>query len=97
MSAGNERSGRGNPFVDAAMLALEAQEVIGLRLLKLAQGGVAAKTEALTMVEEKIAAVAAATSLMTAATLQGRPDQGAEDVVRMLRQKVRANRVRLKK
>lgn len=95
MSIGSERSS--NPFMDAAFLALEAQQVIGLRLMKLAMGGTAANTEAMQMVEEKICAVAKATSMMTAASLQGRPDQGAENVVRMLRQKVQANRVRLSK
>lgn len=95
MSVANERTGSGNPFVDAAMLAFEAQEVIGLRLWKLAQGGAAASTEAQQMVQEKICAVAKATSMMTAASMQGRPDRGAEDVVNMLRQKVRANRTRL--
>ena len=96
MSASNPASSWG-PLVDVAMLAFEAQEVIGLRLLKFAQGGIAAGTEALQMVEEKIEAVTAATSIMTSATLQGRPEQGADDVLRMLRQKVRANRVRLTK
>ena len=95
MSACNERQGWANPFVDAAMLTIEAQEVIGLRLMKFAQGGAAAGTEAMKMVEEKIVAVATVASMMTAASLQGRPDQGAENVMRMLRQKVRANRVRL--
>lgn len=95
MSVTYERTGSGNPFVDAAMLAFEAQEVIGLRLWKLAQGGTAASTEAQQMVQEKICAVAKATSMMTAASMQGRPDRGAEDVVNMLRQKVRANRTRL--
>ena len=97
MSATNEKNGSGNPFIDAALLALESQEVIGLRLVKLAQGGMAANTEAMQMVEEKICAIAKATSMMTAAAMQGRPDQGAESVVDMLRQKVRANRVRLTK
>ena len=95
MSVTYERTGSGNPFVDAAMLAFEAQEVIGLRLWKLSQGGAAASTEAMQMVQEKICAVAKATSMMTFASIQGRPDRGAEDVVNMLRQKVRANRTRL--
>jgi hypothetical protein len=97
LSAGNEKNGSGNAFLDAAMLAFESQEVIGLRLMKLAQGGTAANTEVRQMVEEKICAMTKATSMMTAASMQGRPDQGAEDVVKMLRQKVRANRVRLTK
>lgn len=89
------RRRRGNPFMDAAMLAMEAQQVIGLRMMKLAMGGAAAETEVRHMIEEKLAAATVATTLMTAAAMQGRPDQGSEDVVRMLRKKVRANRKRL--
>ncbi len=85
----------GNPFMDAAMLAMEAQQVIGLRMMKLALGGAAAEAEVRQMIEEKMTATATATTLMTAAALQGRPDQGADDVVQMLRKKVRANRKRL--
>ncbi|MDT7949975.1 MAG: hypothetical protein RQ966_00570 [Acetobacteraceae bacterium] len=84
----------GSPLMNAAMLAMEAQQVIGLRMWKLALGGSAAETEMRQMVEEKLTATATATTLMTAAALQGRSD-GADDVVRMLRKKVRANRKRL--
>ena len=85
----------GNPFLDAAMLAMEAQHVIGLRLMKLALGGAAAESEMRQMIEEKLTATATAATLMTAAAIQGRPDQGAEDVVAMLRKEVQANRKRL--
>lgn len=84
-----------NPFMDATLLAMEAQQVIGLRLIKLAMGGPAAEAEVRQMIEEKMTATATATTMMTAAAMQGRPDQGAEDVVEMLRKKVRANRKRL--
>ena len=85
----------GNPFLDAAMLAMEAQEVIGLRLMKLAQGGAAAEAEMRQMIDEKMTATVTATTLMTAAAMQGRPDQGADDVVQMLRTEVLANKKRL--
>ena len=85
----------GNPFMDAAMLAMEAQEVIGLRLMKMALGGPAAEAEARQMVEEKVKAAQMAATLMTAAAMQGRADEGPGDVVRMLRKEVRANRKRL--
>ena len=81
--------------MDAAMLALEAQEVIALRLIALAAGGPKAEAEARKMIEEKITAVTTATTMMTAATLEGRINQGADDVVQMLRDKVHANRERL--
>lgn len=87
--------GSGNPFMDAAMLAFEAQQVIALRMMMLAAGGPKAEAEARQMIQEKIDAATTAATLMTAAALEGRPDQGAEDVVRMLRKKVRANQKRL--
>ena len=88
-------NGSGNPFMDAAMLAIESQQVIALRMMKLAAGGPTAEAEARQMVEEKIDAATEAATLMTAAVLDGRPDQGAQDVVEMLLQKVRTNRKRL--
>jgi hypothetical protein len=45
---------------DAVMLGLEAQRVIGLRLIKLSGGGPAAQAEALRMLSEKTAALAEA-------------------------------------
>lgn len=81
--------------MDAAMLAMEAQHVVALRMMKLAAGGPGAEAEARQMFEEKVAAATTATSMMAAASFRGRPDHGAEDVVRMLRRKVRANRKRL--
>ena len=59
-----------NPFA-VAMLDLEAQTVIGLRLMKLACGGLAAQIEAQQMVSEKISAsIEAAGNLM----MGGSPD-----------------------
>jgi hypothetical protein len=43
---------------DAVMLGLEAQRVIGLRLMKLSRGGRGAEAEALRMVTEKASALA---------------------------------------
>jgi hypothetical protein len=45
---------------DAVMLGLEAQRVIGLRLIKLSSGGPTAQAEAWRMVSEKTAALAEA-------------------------------------
>jgi hypothetical protein len=45
------------PWITVVMLALESSEVIGLRVAKLAQGGVDAQTEAHLLVNEKIFAV----------------------------------------
>ena len=52
-------------WYDAAMLSLEAQRVVGLRMMKIAGGGPGAHAEASRMVTEKIAAsLTAATTLM---------------------------------
>lgn len=77
----------GNPFV-LAMLALEAQRVIELRLVKLAWGGCEACNEAHLMVSEKIsAAVEAAGALMMGGSF--------ETVVARYREHVAANTERL--
>jgi len=76
------------PWWDVAMLAAEAQQVIWLRLLKLAAGGPAAHVEAQRMMSEKPAAV-----LQAAAGL-AMGDTSAK-MVKRYRKKVRANRRRL--
>ena len=78
-----------------AWLAWEAQQVIALRLAKIALGGPAAKRESRRMVAEKVDAAGKAAGMMFAATLRGAPDGGADAVVRMLTRRVRANRKRL--
>jgi hydroxyethylthiazole kinase-like sugar kinase family protein len=73
---------------DSALLWAEAQEVMGLRLMKLAGGGVHAEHEARRMVAEKSVAFAdAAVSLATGASI--------DQVVRRYRKIVRANKTRL--
>src|SRR3954453_22928934 len=62
----------------AAMLAMEAQQVVALRLMRLAVGGTAARPEARLMVAEKVAAAQKAVGLMTTAVLRGAPDGGAD-------------------
>ena len=51
---------------DSALLCAEAQEVMGLRLMKLAGGGPHAEREALRMVAEKGLAFAEAASSLAA-------------------------------
>jgi hypothetical protein len=54
-------------WIDASRFAIEAQQVIGLRLMRLASGDVAAIGEAQRMVAEKVAAgIAAQTAVATA-------------------------------
>ncbi len=49
---------------DAALLGFEAQQVIGLRLLRIAAGGQAASFESERMVTEKIAAFGEAAEIL---------------------------------
>jgi ABC-type transport system involved in Fe-S cluster assembly fused permease/ATPase subunit len=71
-----------------ALLNLEAQRVIGLRLVKLAAWDAAALAEAQMMVTEKVAALAEASATIA---LGGSP----KTVIRRYRTHVRANEKRL--
>ena len=73
---------------DAAMLSLEAQRVIALRMLKLSCGGKRARAEATRMVAEKVAeSMGAASSLLRGGS--------GHAVVKKVRRRVRANARRL--
>jgi len=82
-------------MLQGAWLAMEAQQVIALRLMKLAMGGSAATQEAHLMVTEKVDATTRAAGMVAAAMARGTFDGCADAVVRMLRQEVQANRTRL--
>ena len=69
-------------------LAADAQEVIGLRMLKLASGGTGACSEAVLMVTEKVGAGAYAATALAAGV-------SADRIVAVYRQEVRANVSRL--
>lgn len=72
------------------MLGLEAQQVVWLRMMKMALGGAAAQAEMQLMVREKsLAAVEASAQLMAG--------RSADHVVAGYRRKVRANARRLLK
>ena len=75
---------------DAVMLGLEAQRVIGLRLIKLSGGGPAAQAEALRMISEKTTALAEAGLTLARGGSAGR-------VIRRYRTHVRSNKRRLLK
>ena len=77
-------------WYNLTMLAAESQQVVWLRLTKLAAGGPGAAHEAQLMVAEKLAAATHATGRLA---LGASPDS----VVRSYRQKVRANARRLSK
>lgn len=80
----------------AARFGIETQQVIALRLMRMAAGGPLAATEAQRMVVEKLAAMtqaqqAAALALMTGKTL---PTAAAKALL-PIRRTLRANRRRL--
>lgn len=85
------------PLMQGVWLALEAQQVMAMRLMRLAAGGPAAQAEAHRMVTEKMDAGLAAANLVASAVARGAPDGGTDQVLRMLRHRVRANRRRLTK
>jgi len=82
------RTPMATPWMNIAMLAAESQQVIWLRLLKLAAGGAAASHEAERMTSEKVfAAAQAAQSQLLGAS--------ANKLVSGYRKKVKANAKRL--
>ena len=75
-------------FKSLAMLALEANRVIALRMMTLMRGGRSARREAKLMVSEKIdAAVKAGAKLAAGAS--------GDEIVRLYRKRVSANAKRL--
>lgn len=88
-----------NPWLrvgfDAWTLGLEAQTVVGLRLLKLAAGGAAAEAEARRMVSEKAEAAAALQAMALTGALGFTAPAATAKAMRHVRRKVRANRRRL--
>ena len=80
---------------DTLGLGREALSLIGLRLFKMATGGVPALPEGLRMVPEKIMALADAQILIAASVLSGRPDLAPAQVVALYRERVSDNEQRL--
>jgi hypothetical protein len=76
--------------VDATMLAVEAQTVIGLRLMMLSGGGTAANIETHRMVAEKASALIESTATLASGG-------SAHKVIVGYRRRVRANSRRLLK
>jgi hypothetical protein len=74
---------------------LEAQQVIALRLAKLARGGASATAETNRMVSEKLAAAVEAQQAAATALLTGKAAQIPARTVALYRRKIRANRKRL--
>ncbi len=81
--------------MQGTMLAIESQQVIALRLTKLALGTPDGGREAELMVTEKVQAMVDSGHMMFTAALGGHADMGAEKIIKHYRTTVRANRHRL--
>ena len=79
---------------EALRLGCEAYSLIGLRLFKMATGGVPTVSEALRMVPEKITALIDAQILIAASIMSGRPDLALGRVVALYRERVSDNEQR---
>lgn len=82
----------------AARLGWEAQGVMALRLMRLAQGGPRGQAEAQRMVTEKVAALTEAQAAVTAAAVMGSDSRRvAKKVLGVYHKRVRSNRRRFTK
>ena len=81
--------------MDALNLALEAQSVMGLRMVKAAWGGPAARDETLLMITEKAKAVMDAQFLFAGSLMAGQMALAPARAVALLRRRVQANQRRL--
>lgn len=84
-----------NLALQGVMLAWEAQQVVALRLAKLAQGGPDAPHEAMLMVTEKLQAMHEGGALLMKGALRGDKHLNTPEVLQLYRKKVRANCRRL--
>jgi hypothetical protein len=81
--------------MDSWSLGMEASTVVGMRMLKLSQGGPAAAAEAERMVREKIDSAVDLHLLAVTGGLGSNSHRAATKTVSHYRTKVRANRRRL--
>lgn len=83
-------------FVDAAALSVAAQNVIAMRLIRIAAGGPVAQAECRRMVYEKFEAAVAAQAAAAGALARGKSMETATRVaLAPIRARVRANQRRL--
>ena len=78
-----------------AKLTFDSQQVIGLRLLRLAAGGPAAEVESRRMVAEKLASIVEAQIRMAGEIATGRGHLAPARALAVFQRKVSANRRRL--
>ncbi len=85
-----------NAWFEAARFASDSQSVVAMRLMRIANGGPQATTEATQMISEKMAAFAEAQGAMFAALATGKSfHNAATKAYAPYRRAVRANRRRL--
>ncbi len=89
-----------NPWLELTFktmaLGLEAQNVIALRLIRLAAGGTRGQSEARRMVAEKMTALVEAQTAATASLMNGGEHHvAAGKALNAVRKRVRANKRRL--
>ncbi|MGD9542732.1 MAG: hypothetical protein AB7F41_11915 [Methylocystis sp.] len=84
-------------FSDALKMSLAANQVIGLRLIKIATGGARGRRESKLMVEEKIRAAADASMEAAMSVAAGQPHLAANRALSVYSKRVNRNLRRLKK
>ena len=84
-------------LIDSAKLGLSANQVIGLRLAKLARGDAAARTESRLMVAEKVKAALEANIAAAQSILAGKAHLAPKRALSVYKKRVRKNLSRLKK
>ncbi|MBM3563315.1 MAG: hypothetical protein FJX16_10050 [Alphaproteobacteria bacterium] len=84
-------------FSDTLKMSLLANQVIGLRLMKIAAGGAHGKRESQLMVSEKIEAAAEASVEAAMSVASGRPHHAAERALAVYTERVNGNLRRLTK
>jgi hypothetical protein len=84
-------------YLNAWLLVVEASSVIALRMLKLAEGGAAAKSEALRMVNEKIESGLTLQALALTGGLGLTPLSASSKTLAHYQRRVHANKRRLTK
>ncbi len=88
-------AGMADMAYQSTMLAIESQQVIAMRLTKIAFGGPDVQRETELMISEKLETMVESSQVMMMAAFGGKPDLGADKVMQLYRRKVSANRKRL--
>jgi hypothetical protein len=84
-------------FSDAFKMSFLANQVIGLRLMKIATGGAHGRRESKLMVDEKIKAAADASVEAAMSVATGQPHRAAERALAVYAKRVNRNHKRLTK